>query len=166
MLSSYFPYFLISNSNFIIDDDANFDKYVIGNYNSSNCKSELDRYLEESLLPRTKCEFDILNWWKTNGAKYPTLQMIAKDLLGIPISSVASESSFSTSGRFLTPHRSRLHPHTLEALMCLQDWLWTDVRGSSKLREDFNFITNTILENIGDDEPIVPCVVDGEILDI
>ncbi|KAF1874831.1 hypothetical protein Lal_00007446 [Lupinus albus] len=150
-----------------MDGDADFDKYVIENYNSSNCKSELDCYLDESLLPRTECEFDILNWWKTIETKYPTLQMIAKDLLAIPISTVASESAFSTSGRFLTPHRSRLHPHTLEALMCLQDWLWTDVRGSYKSREDFNFITNTILEDIDDDdEPIVPFVVDGGILDI
>ncbi|KAF1892483.1 hypothetical protein Lal_00010949 [Lupinus albus] len=134
---------------------------------SPTSKSELDHYLKESLLPRTECEFDILNWWKTNVAKYPTLQRIAKDLLAIHISTVASESAFSTSGRFLTPHRSRLRPHTLEALMCLQDWLWTDVKGSSKSRDDFNFITNTILDDIDDDdEPIVLCVVDGWILDI
>ncbi|KAF1897135.1 hypothetical protein Lal_00034837 [Lupinus albus] len=89
--------------------------------------------------------------------------MIAKDLLAIPISIVASESAFNTSGRFLTPHRSRLQPHTLEALICLQNWLWTDVRGN-----DFNFITSTILEDIDDDDvkPIVLCVVDGGILDI
>ncbi|KAF1867086.1 hypothetical protein Lal_00049514 [Lupinus albus] len=78
--------------------------------------------------------------------------MIAKDLHAIPISTVASESAFSTIGRFLTPHRSRLCAHTLEALMCLQDWLWTDVRGSSKSREDFNFITNIIQDDIDDDD--------------
>ncbi|KAF1894824.1 hypothetical protein Lal_00028268, partial [Lupinus albus] len=122
------------NMNSIIDDDANFDKFVIENYKSSNCKSELYRYIEESLLPRTECEFNILNWWKINGAKYPTLQMIAKDLLAIPICTVTSESAFSTSGRFLTPHRSRLCPHTLEAIMCHQDWLWTDVRGNQVTR--------------------------------
>ncbi|KAF1869452.1 hypothetical protein Lal_00022897 [Lupinus albus] len=99
--------------------------------------------------------------------KYPTLQMIAKDLLTIPISIVASESAFSTSCRFLTPYRSRLRPHTLETLMYLQDWLWIDVRESSKSREDFNFITNTILDDIDDDdEPNDQCVVDGGILDI
>lgn len=56
--------------------------------------------------------------------------MIARDFLAIPISTVASESSFSTGGRILTPHRSRLRPDTLEALMCVQDWLWTDVKGN------------------------------------
>ncbi|KAK7282358.1 hypothetical protein RIF29_11051 [Crotalaria pallida] len=75
--------------------------------------------------------------------------MIAKDLLAIPISTVASESAFSTSGRFLTPHRSRLRPSTLEALMCLQDWLRNDVKGSSKSQIDINF--TTILEDDDDD---------------
>ncbi|KAF1885789.1 hypothetical protein Lal_00008529 [Lupinus albus] len=97
--------------------------------------------------------------------KISYLANVVKDLLAIHISTVASETTFSTSGRFLTPHLSRLRPHTLEALMCLKDWLWTDVRGSSKSREDFNFITNTILDDIDDDdEPIDPCVVDGGIL--
>ncbi|KAF1883760.1 hypothetical protein Lal_00012677 [Lupinus albus] len=93
--------------------------------------------------------------------------MIAKDLLAIPFSTIASESAFTTSGRFLTPHHSRLHPHTLEAMMCLEDWLWTDFRGSFKSRVNFNFITNTILDDIyDDDEPIDPCADDGWILDI
>jgi hypothetical protein len=52
-------------------------------------KSELDMYLEEKVLPRS-ATFDILGWWKTNGIKYPTLQKIAKDILAIPISTVAS----------------------------------------------------------------------------
>jgi len=56
--------------------------------------------------------------------------MIVRDFLAIHISIVASESSFSTSGRFLTPHRSRLHLDTLEALMCVLDWLWTDIEGN------------------------------------
>ena len=79
------------------------------------------------MLPSSDEEFDILAWWKTNGLKYPTLQMIARDFLAIPISTVASESAFSTSGRFLTPHHSRLRPDTLEAMMCLQDWLWANI---------------------------------------
>ena len=78
---------------------------------------ELDHYLEDDLMPRT-VDFDILAWWKSNGPKYPTLQRIARDILAIPVSTVASESSFSTSGRLLSPHRSKLHAKTMEALMC------------------------------------------------
>uniref|UniRef100_A0A1S4DMZ5 Zinc finger BED domain-containing protein DAYSLEEPER n=1 Tax=Nicotiana tabacum TaxID=4097 RepID=A0A1S4DMZ5_TOBAC len=86
-------------------------------------------YLEEEVLPRTP-SFDSLSWWKTNGLKFPTLQKIAHDLLAIPISTVASESAFSTSGRLISPHRSRLHPTTLEALMCARTWLWNEINGS------------------------------------
>ncbi|OIW05288.1 hypothetical protein TanjilG_03677 [Lupinus angustifolius] len=57
---------------------------------SSSVKTELDHYLEEDIIKRTP-NFDILNWWKTNGVMYPTLQAIAKNLLAIPISTVASE---------------------------------------------------------------------------
>jgi len=45
--------------------------------------------------------------------------MLARDILAIPISIVASESSFSNGGRILTPHRSRLLSDTMKALMCL-----------------------------------------------
>ncbi|KAJ0457893.1 putative HAT dimerization domain, ribonuclease H-like superfamily [Helianthus annuus] len=62
--------------------------------------------------------------------KYPMLQRIARDVLAIPITTVASESSFSTSGRLVSPHRSRLHPSTLEALMCAQSWLLNEIRAT------------------------------------
>nr|KAJ0211862.1 hypothetical protein LSAT_V11C400212290 [Lactuca sativa] len=91
--------------------------------------SELDNYLKEKLLPKDM-ELDLLAWWKTNGIKYPTLQRIAKDILAIPVSTVASESAFSTSGRLVSPHRSRLHPKTLEALMCAQSWLLNEIRAT------------------------------------
>ena len=52
-------------------------------------KLELDYYLEEFILPRTS-NFDVLSWWKTNGIKYPTLQMIVHDIYAIPVSTVAS----------------------------------------------------------------------------
>jgi len=45
--------------------------------------------LEESTLPYSDEEFHILVWWKANGLKYPILQMIARDFLVIPISTIA-----------------------------------------------------------------------------
>ncbi|CAL5344289.1 unnamed protein product [Camellia sinensis] len=95
--------------------------------------SELDHYLEEDVVTRTP-NFDVLTWWKSNASKYPTLQAIARDFLAIPVSTVASESAFSTSGRLVSPYRSRLHPDTLEALMCAQSWLWAvEMQGNSTL---------------------------------
>ncbi|XP_059663589.1 zinc finger BED domain-containing protein RICESLEEPER 2-like [Cornus florida] len=103
----------VEDVNFEEDDDlSKFDLFV--NMSSSNvpAKSELDFYLDENVLPRT-ATFDVLCWWKTNGIKFPTLQKIARDILAIPVSTVSFEAVFS-------PHRSRKHPTTLEALMCAQ----------------------------------------------
>ena len=91
-------------------------------------KSDLDFYLEESLTPM-KDDFNVLNWWKTYGIKFPILSQIARDIFAIPMSTVASESAFSTSGRVINPHRSRLLPTTLEALMCTQNWLKNEIQG-------------------------------------
>lgn len=85
-------------------------------------KSELDLYVDEGRIPKSK-EFDILGYWKISGIRYPTLRMIARDIFAIPVTTVASESAFSTSGRVLSDHRSRLTPKTLEVLMCAQNWL-------------------------------------------
>ena len=108
------------------DGLKDYDLYVIRKKRArtSSVKTELDVYLEEEVLPRSP-DFDILLWWKLNGIKYPTLQAIARDVLAIPVSTVASESAFSTSGHIVSPHRSRLHWTTLEALMCARSWLWS-----------------------------------------
>ncbi|CAN1149655.1 Putative AC transposase [Linum perenne] len=84
--------------------------------------TELDNYLNEDVLPRYS-EFDILMWWKLRGLKYPILQAIARAVLAIPVTFVASESAFSSGGRLLDPHRSKLHFATVEALMCTRSWL-------------------------------------------
>jgi hypothetical protein len=62
--------------------------------------------------------FNVLDWWKVVETHYPTLRMIARDIFAIPITTIASESVFSTSGRVLSEHRSRLTSQMLEALMC------------------------------------------------
>ncbi|KAK1379810.1 hypothetical protein POM88_026554 [Heracleum sosnowskyi] len=42
---------------------------------------------------------------------------------GLKVSTVASESAFSTSGHILDPFRSSLSPKLVEALVCTQSWL-------------------------------------------
>jgi hypothetical protein len=83
-------------------------------------RCELQRYLEEEFHPHTP-DFDILKWWAVNSARYPILGNIARDVLVVPASTVASESAFSTCGRVITDHRSSLGAETVEALMCFGD---------------------------------------------
>ncbi|KAG8389029.1 hypothetical protein BUALT_Bualt02G0186900 [Buddleja alternifolia] len=86
--------------------DDEYDLFVASrSAATASLKSELDVYLEESVLPRTQ-NLDVL---------------------------IASESAFSTSGRLLSPHRNRLHSLTVEALMCSRSWLWKEANGYCSL---------------------------------
>ena len=85
--------------------------------------NDVDKYLAEEPVNPMTSSFDILLWWKDNSNRYKILSMIAKDVLAIPVSTVASESAFSTSGRILDSFRSSLSPKMVEALVCTQNWL-------------------------------------------
>nr|GEW49207.1 zinc finger BED domain-containing protein RICESLEEPER 2 [Tanacetum cinerariifolium]GEW50848.1 zinc finger BED domain-containing protein RICESLEEPER 2 [Tanacetum cinerariifolium] len=84
---------------------------------------ELKKYLKEPPLELDDEEdFDILLWWKLNSLRFPIVSKMAKDILSIQISTVASESAFSTSGRVLDPYRNALSSQIVEALICTQSW--------------------------------------------
>jgi hypothetical protein len=85
-------------------------------------RSELDIYLSEAIIEE-EGNFDVLRWWKLNAERFPTLYRLARDVLAVPVSTVASESAFSTGGRVLDEFRSSLTPKLVEALICTQDWL-------------------------------------------
>lgn len=63
----------------------------------------------------------MLTWWKMNEVKYSILLRIARDILVIHVSTVASKLNFGMGGRVMSKHHSRLHPDTIEALICAQD---------------------------------------------
>ncbi|GJZ37606.1 zinc finger BED domain-containing protein RICESLEEPER 2 [Tanacetum coccineum] len=48
---------------------------------------------------------------------------MARDLLTVQASTVASESAFSISGRIISERRSRLTPESVEVCVCLKDYL-------------------------------------------
>ncbi|CAM8938641.1 unnamed protein product [Rhodiola kirilowii] len=100
---------------------ADFDVFIMKT-NSQQSRSELDMYLEESLLPRLQ-DFDVSNWWNLNKTKYPTLSKMSRDILSIPMSTVSGDSVFDTSPKEMDPYRSSLRPETVEAIICAKDWL-------------------------------------------
>ena len=94
----------------------------------SQSKSELDVYLEEKPHPRKNSDeddddFSILQWLKANSSKFQVHSRMAHDILAILVSSVASQSAFSTGGRVLSKFCSSLLPSTVEALVYAQDWI-------------------------------------------
>ncbi|CAN0826992.1 Zinc finger BED domain-containing protein RICESLEEPER 2 [Linum grandiflorum] len=110
-------------TDFEVDDtfaDYKMEDKLVGN------SAELERYLNDARegANGVNDDFDILVWWQSVGSyNYPTLSAMAKDILAVPISSVASESAFSNGGRVLDNFRSSLLPTIVEALICTEDWL-------------------------------------------
>ena len=81
-------------------------------------------------------KFEILGWWKANSDRYLVLSKIARDVLAVPVSTVASESAFSTGGRILDPFRSSLSPLMVQNLVCAQNWLQAHVPISFRKSKD------------------------------
>jgi len=58
-----------------------------------------------------------------NCAQYPTHSKVAKHVLALSSSTVASENVFCLGGRVVDPFRTSLTPKTVEALVCTSDCL-------------------------------------------
>ena len=78
---------------------------------------------EDVFQHRLHTPFDILKWWQVHAGRYPILSKLARDILTIPISTVASESAFSAGGHVLDDYRSSLTKDTVEMLVCGGDWI-------------------------------------------
>lgn len=85
--------------------------------------NEVDMYFNDPHQSLTYEGFNLLDWWKGNCGQYPILSKVAKDVLALPSSTVASENAFSLGGRVVDPFRASLTPKTVEALVCTSDWL-------------------------------------------
>lgn len=118
----------------LVDKDNNddeLDKYLYAlNGNDGADLNELEKYMADPPLRFSGTgNFDILSWWKNQIKEYPIMAQIARDLLVVQVSTVASEFAFSSGGRVVDPFRSRLDPEMVEALICTKDWVASERRG-------------------------------------
>ncbi|KAL0444337.1 UNVERIFIED_CONTAM: Zinc finger BED domain-containing protein RICESLEEPER 2 [Sesamum latifolium] len=80
--------------------EQEFSTYKTGG-KGDRVKSELEKYLREDVqMHRDK--FDILNWWKVNTQRFPILSKMARDVLAVPVSTVAQNPHLIRAVMFLT----------------------------------------------------------------
>nr|DAD23243.1 TPA_asm: hypothetical protein HUJ06_024706 [Nelumbo nucifera] len=100
-----------------------YDAYESQVFYTNERKSQLDLYLEEPYVER-QTELNVIAYWKSCEKRFPELSLMARDILKIPISTVAFEAAFSGGRRLLNQYHSSLAPKMVEALICTRDWLF------------------------------------------
>ncbi|KAL0340084.1 UNVERIFIED_CONTAM: Zinc finger BED domain-containing protein RICESLEEPER 2 [Sesamum radiatum] len=119
-------------------------------------KSELDSYLNEEIETDESPSFSITEWWKLHTSRFPILARLARDVLAMPISIVASKAAFSTGGRIINDFRASLTPKMAQALICCQDWMrHTPFK---PVEEDYDTIDNIlkdVVSNVGSESTII-----------
>lgn len=156
-------------------DDKEFQEYLCDTYSSElDCSNDLDKYIAAQLFKHSG-QFDILAWWKNQGKEYPILSQMARDVLAIQVSTVASESAFSASGRVVDPYRSRLDPEMVQALVCTKDWVAAARRGDKFFSFSLFLIEccqNSLLDLImclvlfSDSKSVASIIGDLEVIDV
>ncbi|XP_021747193.1 uncharacterized protein LOC110713034 [Chenopodium quinoa] len=92
---------------------------------SNRLSMEIDSYLCTPRQPTYEGQnYDVLKYWESKISVYPILAVMVKDVLAIPITSVAYESSFSMGGRILNKYRPGLcFCLRMLRLVTTQNWL-------------------------------------------
>ena len=94
-------------------------------YRSS--QMELQDYKSEPLLVAyskkddVKVYHDPLGWWRDKAQLYPRLAVLARNILAIPTTSLASRRAFSSAGRWIMEARSKIVHDNTASLIFLQD---------------------------------------------
>ncbi|CAH9087422.1 unnamed protein product [Cuscuta europaea] len=92
-------------------------------------------------------DFDVLNWWKGKERMFSVLAKMAKQVLSMPVSTVAVEQEFCSAGNVLTQCRTRLGAESLEMLICYHDWLKTTHRAQEiDITPSQHFMNESITE--------------------
>ena len=129
-------YSTISFSSFYTSPLKMFKSRKKATTSSSNNTTDIDRCLSVETIPFEDNEdFEILEWWKKQQIKYSVLSIISRDVLTVPVSTVASEAVFSAGGRVVNKKRCNLLPEAIEVVVCLKDWNLADKRLHDHVRE-------------------------------
>jgi len=83
-----------------------------------SAQHELDLYVAAPAIARGQCP---LRWWAANVMSYPLVAKVARRLLAIPATSVASERLSSKAAGVITKKRNRLAPTKADCVVFLME---------------------------------------------
>ncbi len=88
-------------------------------HESASALQEVVKYLNTATIDRDK---NPLDWWNTVGKNhYPTIYLVARKYLIVPVTSVPSECVFSAAGNIITSKRASLADDMATTLIFLRE---------------------------------------------
>ena len=116
----------------VLTGKAKFEMHVSSQEEMPPKESELDIYLSEKRYSgATSANLDVLSWWRQERWRFRVLSKLAADILAIPVTTVASESTFSAGGRVIDDRRASMSVDTVQMLLCANNWV-RNLHGLSK----------------------------------
>lgn len=100
------------------DVQSQWEKFLEKEKDVDN-KSDLDKDLLDDFQKNKN--FNILTWWKALSERYPIVSKIARDVLAIPVSTVASESALARVVEFLIVIEVLYHQRQLKLLFVVNN---------------------------------------------
>jgi hypothetical protein len=93
---------------------------------ASNCASlgagsKLSAYLDNDTVQKYYDDFNLLTWWHDHKLTYPSLSMLVKDVLIVPVFTISSEGAFSLTSRIIKERRRRLTSKMVKMLTYIKD---------------------------------------------
>ena len=110
-------------------------------------EQSLEKYLAENCDGRKDVNFEILERWRDSCNMFQVLSKVVKDVLAVPVSTVAYESAFSIGGRIVDSFRSSLSSLMVQNLVCSQNWFQATVPISQRQsRDDVEALEEELLD--------------------
>lgn len=101
-------------------NDLPHDSVLYDDSDSEAQTDELDAYLSSR---REKSTNDAMAWWRNNAEQYPKLFAIARKILPVQATSVASERVFSVAGEVDIKSRNKLGDQSVENIVLFKSWM-------------------------------------------
>ncbi|PKA56751.1 Putative AC9 transposase [Apostasia shenzhenica] len=99
-----------------------YDEYIkslIEHLSNISYRVSLTSDIWTSISGASYDDMSLLEWWKSSSTQYPVLSALARDVLAAQVSTVASESAFSTTEKIVGDYRNNLSPAPFCMLTCL-----------------------------------------------
>uniref|UniRef100_A0A3Q7IF39 HAT C-terminal dimerisation domain-containing protein n=1 Tax=Solanum lycopersicum TaxID=4081 RepID=A0A3Q7IF39_SOLLC len=141
--------FLVVKKNRLNEDNTDdyLDFYLELSHNNKN---DFDAYVNQNTEPTD----DVLAWWRNRGKGFPKLQPMARDVLAIQASSVASKGIFSAARFQIGEHMHSLAVDSLEISVLFRDWINAERRnlGREPLPTRFQSDVDEIIQDYNNSE--------------